>query len=128
MVSLADRDSAPLAPTETALALPMALPPAAARVPALMVIDPLWVLVPDRVTVPVPSLVRPPLPLTTPDKVRALAVFTVPLSVWMAMALVSVWLAAVVVSVPPFSVMVPLPMVPVVPSSTSPLRMVVPPE
>ena len=44
----------------------LASDPLTSSVPALTVVPPLWGLVPDKVTVPVPCLVRVPVPLSTP--------------------------------------------------------------
>ncbi len=66
---------APLS-TVTALLLPIELLPESAKVPALAVISPVWLLLPDRLKVPAPVLIKAPVPETTPDKVAA-AVFSI---------------------------------------------------
>ena len=53
----------------TAPVLAMALPPAKAKVPALTVVLPVKVLVPDNVSVPAPTLVKPPVPPIAPANV-----------------------------------------------------------
>ncbi len=56
-----------LLPTVTLLSSSNALPPDTAKVPALRVVSPLKVLVPESVRVPLPSLTNAPLPLITPE-------------------------------------------------------------
>ncbi len=45
----------------------MAAPPATCRVPALIAVAPVYVFAPERVKIPVPALVNPPVPLMTPE-------------------------------------------------------------
>ncbi len=78
MVSVPDSvKRAPLL-TVTALLSPIALPPDSAKVPALTVTAPLWLLLPDKLKVPAPVLLKAPLPDSTPDNATALALLIVP--------------------------------------------------
>ena len=45
----------------------IAAPPATRSVPALIAVAPVYVFAPERVKSPVPALVKPPVPLTTPE-------------------------------------------------------------
>ena len=45
----------------------MAVPPATCTVPALIVVAPVKVFAPDKVKMPVPAFVRPPVPLMMPE-------------------------------------------------------------
>ena len=58
---------APAATVVPPAAVPSALLTAATSVPALTLVTPLYELLPERVNVPVPCLVRPPVPLITPE-------------------------------------------------------------
>ena len=51
----------------------MAAPPESCRVPALIVVAPVKVLAPDRVKMPVPCFVNPPVPLMIPEKIVLVA-------------------------------------------------------
>ena len=66
------------ASTVTALLVLIELPPAKASVPALTVTEPVCVLVPVRVRVPAPCLVKAPLPEMMPDRVTAALFSTLP--------------------------------------------------
>src|SRR6185369_11605844 len=85
IISLAPlRLSVAPAATDTADTSPMPFPPANSSVPALMLVRPVYRLLPDRVTVPEPVFVRSPAPATVPltasvplEEVRVLGVVSV---------------------------------------------------
>ena len=86
----------------------MELPPDSARVPAETVTAPLWVLVPDKVKVPAPTLVKAPAPESTPDRLTALLASTLapPLPISTAFSSVA---APVITRPPPLRVIWPVP-------------------
>ncbi len=61
--------------TTTALVLAMRLAAPSCKVPTLMVVAPVYELLPERVRVPAPFFVSPPVPLMTPLIVSAPALF-----------------------------------------------------
>ncbi len=61
----------------TPLLFPKALPLAKAKVPALTLMLPVWVLAPDSVSAPAPSLVNRFAPDITPDTTTAALLLTV---------------------------------------------------
>ena len=92
--------------TVSALLAPTALTTPSLTVPALMVVAPVYVLAAERVRVPLPSLVRPPAPLTSALTVSvAAASVTVMLSV----AAKDIAKVMVFVAATPLSIRFPVP-------------------
>ena len=60
------KDSTPLLVTFPVPKVPVVAPPPICKVPVLMMVSPLYVLVPESVKVPMPALVSEPVPMTLP--------------------------------------------------------------
>lgn len=113
--------------TVTALLSPMLLPPSTRNSPVDTVTAPLWVLVPLRVSVPAPDLVKSPGPDSTPDRATALALLMVA-AAFRAMALLMVVVVPLVIVRSASRVKVPDPILLPLVIDRPPPRTVVPPE
>ena len=94
--------------TVTALSSPIELPPETAIVPAETVTAPLWVLVPVKVKVPAPALVKASVPDNTPDNVTESLASILPPPLPMVTAFERV-VASAMIKLPPLRVICPEP-------------------